>query len=110
MALQHLYLVPIRVCDKEEPRDHFAAGGEAHQFARGQACCGKSGMLCIDIVDAKGDVAVAVTQVIGLAPALVDGQLKFEISVCIAQIDQRESLKIQAICDIQVERYLVERN
>jgi hypothetical protein len=76
--LQDLDLIAVGVCDEEKAGDDAARWGEVHELAGGKPCRRQPGMFGIDIVDADGKVPVAIAQIIGLGPALVDRQFDLE--------------------------------
>ena len=77
--LQHLDLVAVGVGDEEEAGDDAARRcSEIHQLARAEARRREPRMLGVDIIDRHGKMAVAVAEIVGLGPALVDRQFELE--------------------------------
>ncbi len=66
-------------------------------------------MLDIQIIDAKGDVTVAVAERIGLRTPLVDRKLDLEVGFAIPQVDERETVEVEAVGDLQPEGIAVDR-
>jgi hypothetical protein len=81
--LQNLDLVAIGVGDEEEAGDHTAARGEIHQLARGKPGICEARVFGIDVSDGKGEVAIAIAQIVRLGPAFVDGEFQFEPGLCV---------------------------
>ncbi len=76
--LQNFDLVPIGVGHEEELRHRNIPVTEIHQFARGKSFSHKARMFGVDIRDADRKMAVTISQIIRLGPALVDRQLQFK--------------------------------
>ena len=72
--------------------------------------CGQARVLGVQVVDADGDVAVAVAQRVGLGPALVERQLDLEIGLGVAQVDEGEAVEIEPVGHLEPERRAVERD
>ena len=70
MPLKDLDLVTVRVLNEEEARDHFTVRSEVDQLAWIETCLGQTGVFGIHVVDAEGDVAVSVAQIVGLVSLL----------------------------------------
>ncbi len=66
MPLQHLDLVAVRVLHEEEARHQGAVAKELFDVGGLQAGFAKAAVLGVEIVDRKGDVAVAVAVPVGL--------------------------------------------
>ena len=60
MPLQHLDLVSIRILNEEKPRQQTAIAFELDDLAGFEAGFREAGMLCIEIVRAERDMAVAI--------------------------------------------------
>jgi hypothetical protein len=65
-------------------------------------------VLGVQVIDGDSDVPVAVAEVVGLGPAVVDGQLDLEIGFAVSQVDEREPVEIIAVRRLQAERPGVE--
>src|SRR5690606_7292096 len=109
-ALQNLDLVAIRVFGKEEAGKLHAIVLEIDQLADLEAEFCEAGMFCIDIIDRHGKMTIAIAQIVRFGAPLVDGQLDFKIGFRIAQIDQREGVEIDALCNIEAASLIVEGN
>ena len=65
-------------------------------------------VLAVEVGHRKGEMAVAVAWRIWLLAALVDGELELEPAFGIAHVDERESLEIEPLGDLQPEGLTIE--
>ena len=77
---------------------------EGDDLARIQPGGLKAPMFGVEIVNHKGDMAIAGSQIIGLGAAFVDGKLQLERGLVVDEIKKRELGKIEAVGDPQIER------
>src|SRR5687767_5555 len=75
---------------------------------RGERPAAVRRVLGIDVVDDERDMPVAIAELVGLSPALVDGQLELEICLGVTQVNQREPLELEPVRDREAESLLVE--
>src|SRR5580693_210687 len=106
--LQHLDLVAVRVFDEEKARDLLSVVIEFDNLARLEALSLETTMLRVEILDHEGDVAVAVAKIVGLGAILVDRELDFVRRLGIRKIDEREVEEVEAVGDVESERFFVE--
>ena len=107
MALHHLDLVPIGVCNKKEPGKGFTLMFEIHQLARVQPRIGKSLMFGIKVIHHNREMPISIAQIIGLGLVMVDGQLDLHVIFRIAQIDQCKAIKWKPPVYFQTKGFVV---
>src|SRR5690606_6352195 len=61
------------------------------------------GMLGRDVIDDDGEMAVAVSEVVGFGGALVDREFELEIGLRVAEIDEREAVEFEPVGDLEAE-------
>jgi hypothetical protein len=105
--LQDLDLVAVRILDEEKPRDQRPVALELDNVARRKPERADAVMLGVEIGDRDREMAVAVAELIGLLAPLVDGQFKLERAVVIGHVDQRETVEVEPVGDLQPERLVV---
>src|SRR5690606_35449107 len=76
---------------------------ELDELAGGEALGREPGMFGVETGDRDGEMAVAVAEVIGLLPPLVDGQLDLEARFRVREIDQRETVEVEPVRDLEPE-------
>src|SRR5580704_5448508 len=106
--LQHLDFVAIRIFDEEKARDLLSVVIELDDLARLEALGLETAMLRVEILDRERDMAVTVAKIVRVGAILVDRELDFVWRFGIRKIDEREVGEVEAIGDIESERFLVE--
>src|SRR5882762_10489850 len=108
VTLQHLDLVSVWVLHEEEACDEPVAVAELLDVVGSQSQRLDARVLAREVIHAHGDVSIAGAVGVRLGASPVQGQLKLEIVLGIAQIDERKLGEIQAARRLQAERVAVE--
>ena len=93
--LNDFYLVAVGIGGEEEAGEGLAIVLEISERTSFEALAHETRVFRVDIVDHDGQMAVAVAQVVRLAPVLVDGEFEFERRGRVPQIDQRETVEVE---------------
>lgn len=103
MTFDDLDFITIGIRDKEKPRKQVAARTEDHDITGGKTQRLDACMLCIQVVDAHGDVPVTTAMRIRLFFIVIQCQLNLEVIFSVAQVDQRKPFELMPALFIQVE-------
>jgi hypothetical protein len=106
--LDYFDLVTVGVGDEEKARQRPAVMLEVAQWPRRQFFSLEPDMFGIDVVDDHSEMAVSVTERIGLFAVEIDGQFDLERRRWMTQVDQREIRKFEMIGNFKSERAGVE--
>src|SRR4051794_23124358 len=107
-ALDHLDPVSVRIGDEKETRD---CGGLVLQIAYRpgrQARLFEPRVFRVNGIDGDGEMTIAVTKLIGLAPVEIDRQFQFEGRGRVAEVDESKPIEAEAIDKLQSESASVE--
>jgi hypothetical protein len=74
-ALKHFDLVAVWICHKEKPANQFSGGRKFDQFSWCKTFSLETRVLGIEIIDANGEVAITIAQIVRLGSVFVDCQL-----------------------------------
>src|SRR5712691_10204586 len=108
VTLQYLDLVSVWVLHEEEACDEPVAVAELLDVVGSQSQRLDARVLAREVIHAHGDVSIAGAVGVRLGASPVQGQLKLEIVLGIAQIDERKLGEIQAARRLEAERVAVE--
>src|SRR6266850_3110543 len=108
VTLQHLDLVSVWVLHEEKACDEPLGVAELLDVVRGQSQRLDARMLAREVIHAHGDMSIAGAVGIRLGAPPVKGQLKLEIVLGIAQVDERKLGEIQAARRLKTKRVAVE--
>src|SRR5271156_4430481 len=106
--LQHLDFVTVWIFGEEEARDLLSVVIEFDDLSRLEALGLETAMLCVEILDHEGDMAIAVAKIVRFGAILVDRKLDFVWRLGIRKIDKCEVGEVEAIGDVESERFFVE--
>src|SRR5271163_2344843 len=106
--LQHLDFVTVRIFDEEEARDLLSVLVKLGDLARLESLGLETAVLRVEILDHEGDMPVAVAKIVRFGGTLVDRELDFVRRLGIRKIDKREVGEVEAIGDVESERFFVE--
>src|SRR6267378_2652880 len=108
VTLQHLDLVSVWVLHEEEACDEPVVVAELLDVVGSQSQRLDARVLAREVIHAHGDVSIAGAVGVRLGASPIQGQLKLEIVLGIAQIDERKLGEIQAARRLEAERVAVE--
>src|SRR5690606_31555731 len=110
VALEDLDLVAIWILDKKESGNQGSAANEFLDGLRGNPAALHLVMRSFKVRNRNGEMPISIAMVVRLRAALVHGEFQFEIRLLIAQVDEREALEIETICNLQTKSRSVERD
>src|SRR5215467_6940398 len=108
VLLQNLDLVAVRILYEEEARHQRAVAKEFLDRSGRKALHREVRMLGGQIINCDCQMAVAVAEAIRIMVAVIDRQLDLKIGLGVAQVNEREIRKAEAVCDAETEGALVE--
>src|SRR5437867_435383 len=109
VTLEHLDLVAVRILDKEVPCEQSAGAVlELLDVSWRAAELREPLALACHVIDADGEMAVAVAMRIRFLPVLVNRELDFEVVLPVPKIHQRKRREVETMHLLETEGIAIE--